>query len=62
MGVCVGTQELGVRCDVRRGYPVLSIYCPYWMVNKTSYDLVYRVRKPMSFERFVSAVLIAINS
>jgi len=36
-------QELGVICDQRRGYAVLSLYCTYWMINKTAYDLEYRV-------------------
>jgi len=36
-------QELGILCDQRKGYPVLSLYCPYWMINKTDYQLDYRV-------------------
>ena len=36
-----------MKCDVRRGYPVLSFYCPYWMVNKTNYYLTYRVCSPL---------------
>jgi len=34
--------DLGVHCDTRSGFQVLSLYCPYWMINKTERDLMYK--------------------
>jgi len=37
-------QDLGVHCELSdAGYWQLSLFSPYWMINKTSRDLTYRV-------------------
>jgi hypothetical protein len=37
-------QELGIHTEVSEGgYQQLSLYSPYWMINKTERDLAYKV-------------------
>ncbi|KAM3179598.1 hypothetical protein ACTXT7_000333 [Hymenolepis weldensis] len=37
--------NLGLRCSRRLGHIDLTIYCPYWLVNKTGLPLTYRAPK-----------------
>jgi len=37
-------QDLGVHCELcDGGYWKLSLFSPYWMINKTQRDLTYKV-------------------
>lgn len=37
-------QELGIHTEIcEGGYQQLSLYSPYWMINKTERDLAYKV-------------------
>ena len=36
-------QELGVHSQDVGGYQEVSLYCPYWMVNKSGRNLAYKV-------------------
>jgi len=39
-------QDLGVHCELcDNGYWQLSLFSPYWMINKTCRDLAYKVCK-----------------
>jgi len=39
-------QDIGVHCELSEaGYWQLSLFSPYWMVNKTSRDLMYMVHR-----------------
>jgi len=41
---CNSQQDLGIRTAFDMGTKELSLYCPFWMVNKTGLDLTYKVR------------------
>ena len=49
VSVCVWSvvlccQDLGIHCERHvTGYQQLSVYCPYWMINKTQRNLSYKV-------------------
>lgn len=38
------TLELGLHSADLGGTQMLSLYCPFWMLNKTGFTLCYRVR------------------
>ncbi|XP_028969113.1 vacuolar protein sorting-associated protein 13 [Galendromus occidentalis] len=37
--------DLAMHCETKEGSKVLSIHCPFWMVNKTQTDLYYKKGK-----------------
>nr|CDS30225.2 Vacuolar protein sorting associated protein 13A [Hymenolepis microstoma] len=41
-GYDVSLLNLGLRCSRRPGHIDLTIYCPYWLVNKTGLPLTYK--------------------
>lgn len=45
----VMTLDLGMHSADMEGTQVLSLYCPFWMLNKTGFTLCYRV----SFSHFI---------
>jgi len=45
----VFVQDLGVHCELNdSGYWQLSLFSPYWMINKTQTQLTYQVRSNSS--------------
>lgn len=42
----VMTLDLGMHSVDMDGTQVLSLYCPFWMLNKTGFTLCYRVSLP----------------
>ncbi|VDN34965.1 unnamed protein product [Dibothriocephalus latus] len=42
-GYDVVALNLGLRCSRTPGHMDMTVYCPYWMVNKTGLRLAYKV-------------------
>lgn len=40
----VFAQDLGLHCKLNKGTLDVSLFCPYWMINKTGKWLAYRVK------------------
>ncbi|XP_039749833.1 vacuolar protein sorting-associated protein 13 isoform X2 [Pararge aegeria] len=49
----VMTLELGLHSADMEGTQLLSLYCPFWMLNKTGFTLCYRI-KHSRCSRFIS--------
>ncbi|KAL5112179.1 Vacuolar protein sorting-associated protein 13C [Taenia crassiceps] len=41
--------NLGLRCSRRLGHIDLTVYCPYWLVNKTGLSLTYKDQNELEF-------------
>lgn len=37
-------MSLGVHKEIADEIMILHIYCPFWMINRTALDLLYKVR------------------
>ncbi|XP_022649179.1 vacuolar protein sorting-associated protein 13-like isoform X3 [Varroa destructor] len=42
------TLDLALHCERKEGSTMLSVHCPFWMVNKTQTDLFYKMATPSS--------------
>ena len=47
-GSASGKLDLGVNCNISSGTQVLSIFAPFWMINKTGKLLTYRGQDPQN--------------
>jgi len=57
--VCI--QDLGIHCELcDGGYWQLSLFSPYWMINKTRRELTYRVHIKLTCFIFVDTFFVCI--
>ena len=47
-------QNLGLHCKKNEGCLDVTVYCPYWMVNKTGQDIYYKVGLVRQDETFIT--------
>ncbi|KAL5966357.1 Vacuolar protein sorting-associated protein 13C [Taenia solium] len=45
----VSLLNLGLRCSRRLGHTDLTVYCPYWLINKTGLSLTYKDQNELEF-------------
>ncbi|CDS40179.1 Vacuolar protein sorting associated protein 13A [Echinococcus multilocularis] len=48
-GYDISLLNLGLRCSRRLGHIDLTVYCPYWLVNKTGLSLTYKDQNELEF-------------
>ncbi|VDO04823.1 unnamed protein product [Rodentolepis nana] len=64
-GYDVAFLNLGLRCSRRPGHIDLTIYCPYWLVNKTGLHLTYKDQKEVEISHpadFPGVLLFSVTS
>ena len=55
--------DLGMNCiDTRFGNRVLSLYAPFWMINKTGKDLTYRLGHIISASSLLRATSLPLGA